>query len=317
MPAIERNGKRLCVAQAFGTSRLCACGCGEMFVVTSITGRQLYATSAHKERALWRREAMRPDTVRRSRERSRAWAAENRGVTQSNPWLLGAPAYGQYLPGGAFSLRVTPPPKWAIELRNTRGLHGLATALVGVPHDAHMPMFSLIPSASSPLGWGLYVAAPESALRLAGRQVDSVLFDRRCLVTCGPMFRIKAPRVTKRGHRRLRIDCLTPVLIRSDGGKRSHTSPTAANLCSTLATWTPQRLGAQLGESDIQIKIVERHTHAEWTDMGGKFGHVGGFVGHLIVDTNAVGEWLLRCCETIGFGGRTAFGFGRIRVTAC
>lgn len=69
------------------------------------------------------------------------------------------------------------------------------------------------------------------------------------------------------------------------------------------------------GPSEATMALLERGTHPEWTQMGGKYGATAGFTGHLIVECNAVTEWLLRCCETIGLGGKTAFGFGRVRVT--
>jgi CRISPR/Cas system endoribonuclease Cas6 (RAMP superfamily) len=91
--------------------------------------------------------------------------------------------------------------------------------------------------------------------------------------------------------------------------------PTSANLASSLAFFLPRRLGISLEPDSIRLKIFERHTQFEHVEMGDKFGKVGGFVGHMIVDTNATGHWLLKCAETLGFGGRVSFGFGRIRVS--
>lgn len=310
MPVAEINGRNVRVSARFGSHEDCAF-CGEEFQVLSITGRQFYCSESCKEKAGWRRERARPDVVQRNRERCRAWAESS----ARNTWLLGAPPFGEYLPGGAVGLKVYPPPEWPIELRNTRALHGLATSLLGRPHDPTLPGFTLIPTRLAASGWGMYVPAAEDALRLANARIDGVLFDREVVVSCGSMHRLKSPVVTRRGRRRLRIDCVTPVVIRSQGGTVRHTYPTAANLLSTLTAWTPQRLGITLGPDDARLMLLERATQPEWTPMGGKYGRTGGFVGYMVVECNSVAEWLLRCCETLGFGGKTAFGFGRIRVT--
>ncbi len=314
MPIALINGAERSVSRAYGTTRACA-ECGAAYTVTSIVGRQLYCSERCKERVQWRKESLRPEVVAANRARCRAWSADNRGVRRAQPWLLGAPPYGEYLPGGAFSLRITPAPKWPIELRNTRALHGLATVLIGEEHHPNQPGFVLIPSNASSSGWGVYVPSAEAALRLAGRQHAGVLFDREVLVSCGPMHRIKAPKVTTRGRRRLRIDYVTPACIRSSASRAVHVSPSGANLCATMADWLPRRLGVEIGDDDMRLRVVERCTQPETVPMLGKYGTVRGFVGHMIVETNAVGEWLFRCAETIGLGGRCAFGFGRIKVS--
>lgn len=313
MPVIEVSGSPRRVCSAFGTLRDCAF-CARPFTITSITGRQFYCSESCKEKAAWRRERTKPRIVALNRERCRAWAAANRAVKASNAWLLGAPPHGEFLPGGAFSIKISPTPQWPIELRNTRALHGLATTLLGKPHEPGAPGFALIPSDRAECGWGLYVPTSD-ARRFANFTTEAVLFDKTVAVTTGPFFELKAPNVIRRGRRRLRIDCLTPVVIRSQGGTVRHVVPHASNLLSTLGTWTPQRVGVTIGTSDATMVLIERETHAEWTQMGGKYGATAGFIGHLIVECNAVSEWLLRCCETIGFGGKTAFGFGRIKVS--
>lgn len=314
MPVAQIGTASVNVSTRFGSHEECK-QCGAEFQVRSITGRQFYCSESCKEKAAWQRERLRPDVVARNREACRAWAVDHRGVTARQPWLLGAPPFGEYLPGGAFALAISPTPQWPIELRNTKALHGLVTGLIGKPHDPNVPGFTLIPSDLAASGWGVYVADPADALRLANAQASGVLFDREVTVSCGAMHRIKSPRVSKRGRRKLRIDCVTPVIIRSQGSTVRHMFPTASNLLSTLTAWTPRRLGLHLGD-DARLVLVERHTQPEWTPMGGKYGPTGGFVGHMVVECNAVAEWLIRCSESIGFGGKTAFGFGRIRVSS-
>jgi hypothetical protein len=282
--------------------------------VNSITGRQFYCGERCKERAAWKRERLRPEIVAANRARCKRWSAANGGAVDSNHWLDGAPPYGEYLPGGGMSLTISPPPKWALEHRSVRALHGMVTGLSGQGHDPTTPKFSLIPTRGGSQ-WSVLFQSEAVARSLAGRVHHAILFDRPVAVRCGLLHRLRAPVVTTRGHRTLRVDAITPVHIRKDGGHHTHLYPTARNLTSTMASWLPRLLGLELGEEAIQLHLVERHTMPEHTPLGGKYGCVSGWSGHIIVDTNATGEWMLRAAEVVGLGGRVAFGFGRIRVT--
>jgi CRISPR/Cas system endoribonuclease Cas6 (RAMP superfamily) len=73
-----------------------------------------------------------------------------------------------------------------------------------------------------------------------------------------------------------------------------------------------------MGEDDMRISLVERHTQPSSLSLvgrGGKLKAMRGWVGHMIVDCNAPAHWLLEVAARVGLGGRTAFGFGRVRVS--
>lgn len=267
------------------------------------------------ERCRWRyRDRNDPRKILANRERNRLWSARNRGCRKPQPWLKGPPPIGPFLPGGGFALHVSPPPQWEVQLRNTRGLHGMVTQLLGEPHHPNQPGFTLIPLGRG-VGWGVFVANEETAARVAGRTVSGVLFDREVTVSCGPLHRVKTPAVTKRGRQRIRIDAITPVCMRTDHSKRTHLYPTQGNLHSTLSAWLPRRLGLDIPEEDVRLELVERQTQPDRVPTGGKYGVTVGWTGHVVLEVNAVAAWLFRCAETIGLGGRTAFGFGRIKVS--
>lgn len=251
--------------------------------------------------------------VRKARERNRLWCAEHRSVTRRNPWLVGAPPYGTHLPGGGFSLAVHPAPKWPVELRNTRALHGMVTKLSGIAHHPTIPQFALIPW-PSPFGWSVWTQHEDAARALAGKAHSAILYDREVTVTCGPLARVRAPIIRRRGRRMLRVDTITPVLIRAADGGRC-TVPTSGNLRSTLHAWLPRRVGVEIDADDLCLEIRSRSTQSAIVDTGGKFGASTGFTGHIIVETNAVGHWLLDVASRIGLGGRVALGFGRIRLS--
>jgi hypothetical protein len=63
------------------------------------------------------------------------------------------------------------------------------------------------------------------------------------------------------------------------------------------------------------MTLVDAQTEREEVLLRGKVGPVRGWSGSVVVETNAVGRWLLECAgRGLGLGGRTAFGFGRVRV---
>ena len=270
------------------------------------------------ERCRYRcRDAGSPDTVRRSRERFAAWHERVRGpVKRPNAWLRGAPPYHEHLPGGGFAFTITPALRWPLEVRNARLLHGLWTELSGIPHADTMPMFTLIPTATGRTQWSVWLSDEAVARRLAGRAWPGRIADQSVMVACGQLARPRAPKIAKRGHQRIRIDCLTPVLIRSMGSTVCRVDPTAGNLLSTLAAWLPRRLGLEIGADALRLKITDKRTETVQVDLGGKFGRVRGFQGWLELEVNAPARWLLEVAgRGLGLGGRTAFGFGRIKVS--
>lgn len=264
----------------------------------------------------WEQTKASPVRLVKARANNAQWCARVRGVKERNVWLAGSPAFGEYLPGGGFTLAVSPIPKWPIELRNTRALHGMVTKLMGIPHDSQIAQFTLTPW-PCPFGWGLYSQHCDVMQRLAGKTHDAVLFDRGVQVKCGHLARIKAPVVTRRGRRRLRIDAVTPVIVRdsSTSTRSTYTAPTADNLHSTLAFWLPRRIDVDVTGEAFPLELATRETEAATVETGGKFGNTRGWTGHVIVETNAIGHWLLEVAARIGLGGRVALGFGRVRVS--
>lgn len=249
-----------------------------------------------------------------NRARNHRWAVAQGRVRKPQPWLLGAPPYGSHLPGGGFELDVAPRPPWAAEHSRVRLVHGMVTAVIDRGHSNGAPDFSLVPWPSG-IGWGLYLRDEETARRLAGREHEAVLADQRVTLRCGPLARLRAPAVRRRGHHRVRVETITPVVVSTMARTVTHLAPTADNLRSTLLSNLTRRLGVVVADEALPLELLEHETRPERTPLGGKFGTMPGWVGSIVVDTNAIGRWLLECAARIGLGGRTSLGFGRVRVS--
>lgn len=66
--------------------------------------------------------------------------------------------------------------------------------------------------------------------------------------------------------------------------------------------------------ADPAIAAANATTVSSALKIGYERGVVGASWGSLIVECNATGRWLLDCAALVGLGGKTAFGFGRVRV---
>lgn len=284
---------------------------------------------SRQRQAAYERQRMN-DPARRAAARARnsAWCAANRNCTKREPWLLGQPPHGTHLPGGGCELYVDPAPRWPVEHRNVRALHGALTALVGEGHDrgdvgrGRWPDFAIVPWPRGTIGWGVYWRTP-GGCALAGTTLDGVLYDRPTRFRFGPLARMRAPEITKRGRRLVAIDAVTPVCIQSADRTIERTSPDSQSLISTLSRDFGRRCGlAEDVPADwLRIEIVEDATTVETVKLGAhetaKYGHVRGWAGRAVVECNAPAHWLLEAAARgPGLGGRTAFGFGRVRVSA-
>jgi hypothetical protein len=276
---------------------------------------QFCSDECRKERERERDRARRasPSYVEKDRERNRKWAEANRACATRKPWLAGAPPFDTYLPGASMAFSVYPSPKWPIELRNTRGLHGALTNILDMGHMPRFPLWTLFPYQS---GWAVHWWHDAGA-SLAGKTVDCPLYGHPSKFKFGQAFRIKAPRGIARGRKRVRIDTITPVVMTTDGRTKSHEKPTSVALLNTLAGAWLQRFSLEHLKTDdmIRVEASEVDTRVARVEVGGKYGTVSGWEGHCVVEANAPARWLLEVAARTGFGGRTAFGFGRIRVS--
>jgi CRISPR-associated endoribonuclease Cas6 len=257
-----------------------------------------------------------PDWLVQARGRVRAHFA----CKSENYWVRGAPPYGQHLPGGAMTIDVSPPPKWSVEHRNIRAVHGMITKSLGLDgHCRLYPDFSIVPWHNQ-FGWALYVA-DDTHKHLANKTIDAVLFDREVKLKFGIWSKLRAPdwKAESRGRKRVEVSTITPVVIRTDR-RIVREKPTNESIHSALTAMFPLRLGwvdrlEYLEElrKETMVNIVSSDTKTDTIKVGGHFDNVTGFMGRFVVEANAPARWLLKCAQLIGLGGQTSIGFGRIK----
>lgn len=236
----------------------------------------------------------------------------------ANPWLLGAPKFGGMLPGGGFELSFAN--GMTFEHRQVSALHGIVTSITG-RHDRNLPNFTLLPWPRG-CGWAVYCRDVELAKRLANSVLPVRIGSREIDMKTGMLYRPRAPRIDKRGRRRLQIDAITPVCCRRTNGpsqvQTCYTAPTSSTIRSTMATLLTKRLGVDMESEAVCVELVSRNTEPSTLSLAGRDGRLGnirGWVGSIVVEANAVSHWLLGAAETLGLGGTTSFGCGRIRVS--
>ena len=258
----------------------------------------------------WKKMNRAPGERASARDRNRKWCEEHRGTSAANPWLRGAPPYHAFLPGGGCEVHLQPGGQ--IPHSMIRLLHGMVSHLLDEDHKQSAG-FTLLPW---PRGCGWAVYSPSDTLRALANQSRAARIDRVPVIARFGMYtRLKAPQVSKRGHQRVRLSTITPVVVANEGRSKQYTEPTEDNLTSTLTRTLAPRLGVQVKSEDMRLEIVDADTEAVKPELGGHFGAVQGWIGWVDLDCNATARWLIDCAARgMGLGGRTALGFGRVRV---
>jgi hypothetical protein len=309
--------------------------CGTQFI-PKYRGHR-FCSDQCRYRHRYQLERANPDEIAKNKARSAAWYAAHREehlarvaarrlansesakrkksepVPAIEPWLLPCPEL-DYLPGGFASIQLSN--RQVFQHWQLSALHGVMTSLTG-PHLPHMPRFALLPWPRG-CGWAAYLAEDEAVRALAGREHEIRLGDKMTTIRFGTLVRVKAPRY-KPGTYKVRVDAITPVHIRAYGSSMVRITPNSRHLRGTLEGFMPRRLGLNIQPNTVRLELLEGSTSESYVALAGRnreFGRTAGWAGHAIVETNAVGRFLLQCCALgMGYGGKVAFGFGRIRVT--
>lgn len=260
--------------------------------------------------------SLNPGRILANRNRNRAWSEQNRACVAVNQWLKGAPPFAENLPCVEMDVAFSPMPKWPVSLRSMRGIHGAVTALlgetVGIRHEHRMPTFAARIHEANRLRvlvWG------DRARSLYGATYNGTLWGRPTSFTVDDLVDVAAPPVShRRGRIPVRLTAITPVCISKEGHTKSEVRPCSTSIEGSLGGSFLGRFGMEYLAGMVKATPRQIRTEPSHTYLGGKYRVVSGWTGEVELEVNAPALWLLLAAEKVGFGSRTAFGFGRIVV---
>lgn len=247
-----------------------------------------------------------------------------------DPWAIPSPRCDAvHLPAHAVPIVLSPPR--LLTLHGMNPLHGSITAALGRGH-ARLAEWAIrfVDRATSPSSVVVAFDRAEDVETLRARPWTLRLGPAVHTVTLGQWTaRMKPPPPIAPGRYRVRVDTVTPVVIKHSvrvDGKRDqsravhHTRPTAQNFVASLACTLALRLGLKLAREDVLVELVEARTEPSRDVLRGGVGgirmHAAGWEGQVVLDVNAPALWLLECAARgMGLGGRVAFGFGQVQIT--
>lgn len=228
------------------------------------------------------------------------------------PWVEPSPSLDRPL-CVARELRV--PARRGLDHFEARLLHGALSTRLRLEHEPGRPAFSLVLPTRERAGW--LIGYEPRATELTTHH--AMLGGSLCLVELGARHRVRPPPVRAPGSYRARIVALSPIVFSHRIGDANYGLPqrepvALVSQLRALAT----RLRIDVGA--IEARVLSRDLVACDVRVGGhvqvgtEHGMVGASWGSLVVECNATGRWLLDCAALVGLGGKTAFGFGRVRV---
>jgi len=194
-----------------------------------------------------------------------------------------------------------------------RHLHGLVAHLVGESHTQVARWALAMPMGARGAGWGAVLFREADAVRLAGLSRGVQIGGTRAELRLGAVVRLRAPAMREPGRYLVTIDAVTPVSHMIAGRTRPVTQPSVDTM-QRCAGDLLQRLALSTGT--MHIASVACETSPERVDLGGHVRGIVGWVGRVVVVCNAPAAWALSLSRDAGLGGRTAFGLGRVRVSA-
>lgn len=211
------------------------------------------------------------------------------------------------------ALALMMPARRSLDHFTARLLHGALSTRLRIEHEPRRNAFSLVLPTRERCGWVVCLDPRVAALTTALVPLGAAHF----LVEIGARARLRPPAPIAPGGYRVRVTTESPLALAN--GTLGY--PVPQRDPKTLVTQleaVAHRL--RIPSPRIEARVIRHELAPVDVRVGGhiQLGPVRGEVhaswGHLDVECNAPGAWLLRCAALVGLGAKTAFGFGRIRV---
>ena len=294
--------------------------CGSPFTGPGDTCPKVECALARKRRRRATRLARESNDVPTSTARARrARKTTPVAVGPPDPWAAPPPPWEGVLPGAMLPIDVSaalPSPE-----RLGPPLHAVLTGLLrhGRGHDPARPEWSLqLVGAATSSGWAVYLPSEDDVAALRGKSYPARIHEHARVLTFGgrACVRLKAPVVTQTARHRVRLTTITPVTIRATGAAGKFASFPSSVQIWTALTNVATRIGLTLADPTAVGVVRVSHDTEPVTCLlnQAKGSFTRGWAGDVVLDVNPLARWLLDVAARVGFGGRTAFGFGRIAV---
>jgi len=238
-------------------------------------------------------------------------------IATRDAWSIASPTR-EYLPGRLVEIRAHPRPlltEWAPSV--LRQLHAIITKVTSIPHDPRMPNFTLVQHRRYPsvYAWMRY----ESHVALLPEVANMELYGQPTRITFPLKWSVKAPKPYDPGQYKRRIKTVTPFGIYQGITRALKTDLTDIvtqlhNTATQIGMDDHDEIVARVTSQDTEMVSMRVGGHVTRSDAG--VGYADALHGVVDVECNAIGAWLLDVAAITGFGAKTAFGFGRIRVEA-
>jgi len=268
--------------------------------------------------AAWRAQRRMDEWVRpvtRSRQISELERAEARVRDASAVLVAGTP-----LDLGDAHLRTSRPVvRWESRevAREQRWLHAVVTSILGRDHrrpsgSCARPDWSLVRWPAAPSGWAIAWWSEGDAVRVrcTTHRVRVGPHDAVCRI--GPVTRVAWPPRRVDGAYRVRIEAVTPVVA---GHVADGADPDAASPASIRASIAAIARRLRVGHGPLAVRVVSDRAARMRVPMPGARAPLRAWTGVVTIDCTADARWLLDiAARGVGLGGRTAYGYGTVRV---
>lgn len=278
-------------------------------------------------------------SLARAPKTKRAATPETDLSISRDAWSLPSPTHNGPLMH-AFRLVLSQHGQQRLRVRDYYGarlLHGALHRALGVGHDLDKTPFSLVlPSQRERALWMLTSDEDVITRLLAWESPRVILGDDREPhdLRIAERSRLRLPPPREPGQYRARVIASSPlVLKKSNRAIAKSEASTRHGLYRQQLQTKPTELVGSLEHVASRAGIrVDKHTviarvilhdldeieggirvGGHW-QSGPTRGHIACMVGVIDVECNAIGRWLLDCAALVGLGGKTAIGFGRVRV---